>query len=99
VDATVPAMLAALSPRVIISNNGPTKGGSPEALALVHKLAGTDVWQLHKSANAGAVNSEDPLLANVDEGRTGNWIKVRARADGSFTVTSPRTGAMRTYAR
>jgi beta-lactamase superfamily II metal-dependent hydrolase len=97
VDSTVPAMLAAIAPRTIVSNNGPTKGGSPEALALIHRLPGIDVWQLHRSTNNGAANSPDAQLANVDEGATGFWIKVEVSADGSYTVTNPRTSVSRTY--
>jgi competence protein ComEC len=96
-DAAVPAMLAALEPRAIISNNGPTKGGTPAAFALVHRLPATDVWQLHKSANAGSVNSDDGFLANVDEGQSSYWIKVTALEDGSFAVTNARTKATRSY--
>jgi competence protein ComEC len=96
-DAAVPAMLAALKPRAIVSNNGPTKGGTPAAFAVVHHLRDTDVWQLHKSANAGSVNSDNALLANVDEGQSSYWIKVTAREDGSFTVTNARTKTTRSY--
>lgn len=96
-DSTVPAMLSALQPRTIISNNGPKKGGSPEALALVHGLRNVDVWQLHKSTNAGAANSENALLANIDDGQSGFGIKVTANLDGSFTVINQRNGAMRSY--
>jgi len=96
-DAAVPAMLSALKPRAIVSNNGPTKGGTPAAFALVHHLPETDVWQLHKSTNAGSVNSEDALLANVDDGQSSYWIKVTALEDGSFTVTNSRTKATRSY--
>jgi len=96
-DAVVPAMLAALKPRAIVSNNGPTKGGTPAAFGLVHQLRDADVWQLHKSANAGSVNSDDALVANVDEGQSSYWIKVTAREDGSFSVTNARTKTSRSY--
>jgi len=95
VDSTVPAMLVALAPRAIISNNGPTKGGSPEALALVHTIPKADVWQLHKSLNAGATNSDEVLIANLGGEDSGHWIKVSAFEDGSFTVTNGRTGMTR----
>jgi competence protein ComEC len=96
-DAAVPAMLTALAPRVVVSNNGPTKGGTAGAMKLVHQLTNTDVWQLHKSRSDGATNSDDRLLANVDDGKSGYWIKVSATADGRFTVTNARTGDARTY--
>lgn len=99
-DSNVPALLAALRPRVIVSNNGATKGGAADALASIHHLPGVDdVWQLHRSMAQGAENSADALLANVDDGATGYWIKVSANSDGSFSVTNARTGPTRTYKR
>ncbi|HEX3704804.1 MAG TPA: MBL fold metallo-hydrolase, partial [Vicinamibacterales bacterium] len=85
-DSNVPALLAALRPRVVVSNNGAEKGGAADALAALHHLAGVDVWQLHRSRAAGASNSDAPLIANIDDGATSDWIKVSASADGSFTV-------------
>ena len=96
-DAAVPAMLAALAPRAIVSNNGATKGATAVALRVVRQSSNADVWQLHKSMNRGAINSEDALLANVDDGKTGYWIKASAHADGSFTITNARTGLTRAY--
>jgi beta-lactamase superfamily II metal-dependent hydrolase len=95
-DSNVPAFLAAVHPRVIVSNNGAEKGGAADALASLHRL-GVDVWQLHASRAEGARNSNTPLIANVDDGATSHWIKVSASADGSFTVTNHRTGATKAY--
>jgi beta-lactamase superfamily II metal-dependent hydrolase len=95
-DSNVPALLAAVHPRVIVSNNGATKGGDRDALASLHAL-GVDVWQLHASRAARARNSSAALIANDDDGATSHWIKVRASSDGSFTVTNHRTGATKVY--
>ncbi len=95
-DSNVPAFLAAVRPRVIVSNNGAEKGGAADALASLHRL-GVDVWQLHASRAEGAQNSNAALIANVDDGATSHWIKVSASADGSFTVTNHRTGATKAY--
>lgn len=97
-DSNVPPLLAALRPRVVVSNNGPAKGGAADALATVHHLAGVeDVWQLHRSLTDGAENSLEPLLANLDDGATSYWIKVSASSDGSFTVTNARNGVTKIY--
>jgi hypothetical protein len=97
VDAAEPATFAAFQPRVAIINNGATKGGAPETLALLHdQAAPADVWQLHKSQNPGARNFPDDRIANLDES-TANWIKVSASEDGSFRVINRRTGAATTY--
>jgi competence protein ComEC len=97
-DVTDPATFAAFKPRVAILNNGDTKGGAPEMLAALRKVAGLeDVWQLHRSENRGAVNFADEQIANLDT-RSAHWIKVSALEDGSFTVTNGRTGATKSYA-
>jgi competence protein ComEC len=97
-DANVPALLAAVHPRVVMSNNGATKGGAADTFATVHHLAGVeDVWQLHRSLVEGAENSAEPLIANLDDGATGYGIKVSASDDGSFTVTNARTGVTKSY--
>jgi len=98
-DAADPATFAAFAPRVAIVNNGATKGGSPELLALLHKLpALEDAWQLHRSTNEGAANFADDRIANLDE-TTAHWIHLRASEDGSFTVTNGRTRASKSYPR
>ncbi len=63
---------------------------------LLHRLTGLDVWQLHRSQNAGAENFADERIANLDEA-TSHWIKLSANADGSFSVTNARTGMVQQY--
>ena len=99
-DSNVPAVLAALKPRVAIVNNGPYKGGSATALATLHAAAGLEgVWQLHKSGTADTDNSADAFIANIDEddSDTAAWIKLSAAADGSFVVSNGRTGWTQVY--
>jgi hypothetical protein len=94
-DSNVPAVLAALHPRVAVVNNGPYKGGTPIALASLHARAGIEaVWQLHRSFHDGADNSPDRFVANLDDDDKdpAAWIKVSAREDSSFSVTNGRTG-------
>ena len=95
-DAAEPETFAAFQPRVAIVNNGAVKGGAPETFAALHNLSAVDVWQLHRSRNEGARNFPDDRIANLDE-TTANWIKVRARDDGSFVVTNGRTGASKSF--
>jgi beta-lactamase superfamily II metal-dependent hydrolase len=97
-DSNVPAVIAALRPRVAIMNNGVTKGGAPEAFATLRRQAGLeDLWQLHESKHQHAENSGDSFIANVDDGQTGYWIKLTANDDGSFTVVNGRNGFSKTY--
>ena len=96
-DAAEPATLAAFKPRVAILNNGATKGGGAESFAMLHRAQGVeDVWQLHRTRNAGAENFADERIANLDE-QTAHWIKLSANDDGSFSVTNGRTGVAKTY--
>jgi beta-lactamase superfamily II metal-dependent hydrolase len=95
-DVVYPATFA-VSPRVAIMNNGERKGGSAEAFAALHSVAGLrDVWQLHKSLAKDARNYADANVANLDE-TTGHWIKVSAEESGAFSVTNGRTLETRKY--
>ena len=100
-DSNVPAVLAAVRPRVAIVNNGPYKGGSAAALATLRTATDIEaVWQLHRSFNDGAANAPDAFIANleVDARDTAAWIKLSARKVGGFRVTNGRTGWTANYA-
>ena len=88
----------ALRPRVAIMNNGPKKGGSPQAWAVVRSSPGLeDFWQLHYAVDAGADhNMPEAFIANVD-GADAHAITLSAQQDGSFAVTNTRNGKMKTY--
>jgi len=99
-DTSVPAVYSALRPRVAIMNNGPTKGGAPAAFQVARASAALeDLWQLHLSRDLDAGNSASDLIANLDDGSDGHWIKLTASADGSFTMVNGRTGVAKTYRR
>jgi competence protein ComEC len=97
-DTNVPALYAALRPRVAIMNNGATKGGSPDAFKTLHAQRDLeDLWQLHASRNARAINSPEELIANMDEGTTAHPLRLTALADGSFRIANSRTGFSKAY--
>jgi competence protein ComEC len=99
-DTAIPAVIAAVSPRVAILNNGATKGGDPAAFQVLHDTGGLEgVWQLHRSRNKGSANYPDAFIANLEDGPgdKGAWIKVSAEATGAFSVTNGRTGAITAY--
>jgi len=97
-DTNVPALYAALRPKVAIMNNGAVKGGSPDSFKTLHaQPALEDLWQLHASRNARVLNSSEDLIANIDEGTTGYPIRLIAFDDGSFRIANGRTGFARTY--
>jgi beta-lactamase superfamily II metal-dependent hydrolase len=93
------AFVDAIHPRVAIMDNGAHKAGSPEAWQTVHESPGLqDLWMLHTAEGSDAAhNSPDALIANLKGGSDGNWLKVVAAPDGSFTVTNARTGQTKTY--
>jgi len=94
--ASDPATLAAFKPRVVVVNNAPRKGGRTPTLKMLREASDVDAWQLHVSSEAGENNSPPEHIANLDE-TTAHWLKVTAKADGSFILTNSRTGAARTY--
>jgi beta-lactamase superfamily II metal-dependent hydrolase len=99
-DSNVPALLAAIRPRVAFANNGAYKGATPNALKTLHEMVGTEeVWQLHRSELDGAENSPERFIANLDwdDKDRASWIELRATEDGRFTVINGRTGWSRTY--
>jgi beta-lactamase superfamily II metal-dependent hydrolase len=94
-----PKSVYSLAPRVIVMNNGPRKGGVPDAWKLLHDMPGLeDLWQVHFSVAGGKErNSADPFIANLDEPCQGMYLKVSAAEDGSFTVYNPRNKYSKTY--
>jgi beta-lactamase superfamily II metal-dependent hydrolase len=94
-----PKAMYAMSPRVIIMNNGPRKGGDPEAWKVLRASPGLeDLWQLHFAIAGGKeTNSPDTFIANVEERCEGKYLKVSAMADGSFTIYNSRNKYMKSY--
>ncbi|HEY1337685.1 MAG TPA: MBL fold metallo-hydrolase [Bryobacteraceae bacterium] len=94
-----PQMVWALHPKVAIMDNGAFKGGSQEAWQTIHDSPGLlDLWQLHYSPDRGERrNPPFDFIANVDEKCKGAWIKLSARADGTFMVENGRNGFKKGY--
>jgi beta-lactamase superfamily II metal-dependent hydrolase len=86
-------------PRVAVMNNNPTKGGTPGTFQIVKSSPGLeDFWQLHYSDFVSKdVNSPENFIANFTTGDMGNFIKVTARPDASFTVKNGRNGFTKDY--
>lgn len=95
-DAAGPATFEAFAPRAAIVNNGERKGGMSVTLGAMRAVPALDVWQLHRRPDAGDLNAAEERIANLDESAA-HWIVVRARQDGSFTVTNGRTGLTKAY--
>jgi beta-lactamase superfamily II metal-dependent hydrolase len=94
-----PQAFEAIAPRVAIMNNGPRKGGAATAWHTVKDTPHLeDLWQLHFAIAGGKdANSPDTFIANVDEQCQGQFLKVSANADGSFTVFNQRNKFSKNY--
>jgi competence protein ComEC len=95
------AIVHALHPRVAVMNNGAIKGGHPVAWQIVHDSPGLeDLWQLHYSIQGDKDhNVDEKFIANVGGIDQGNYIKVTAQPDATFTVTNSRNNLSKTYKR
>lgn len=101
-------LIHAIAPRAVIINNGARKFGQAEPFDTVRNSPGIeDVWQLHYAVGVHN-NTSEPLIANTETepdprcygcviGDKGHWIKVSARADGSFTIVNGRNKHAKTY--
>ncbi|HTB18852.1 MAG TPA: MBL fold metallo-hydrolase [Bryobacteraceae bacterium] len=94
-----PALVDAVHPRVAIMNNGAKKGGSPEAWQTVKDSPGLeDLWQLHYAVEGGKDhNVADSFIANVADQDMGQYIKLTAEGNGSFSVWNQRNKFTKTY--
>jgi len=95
-------LLWALEPAVAVSNNGATKGGRADDLAIVHDIPGLEgFWQVHHATAASAdLNASAQMTANLTEDNDqGHWIKATVDADGAgYRITNGRNGYSQTYA-
>jgi competence protein ComEC len=110
--AAAPGLLYAITPQVVIVNNGPRKGlggasaGAPKALTKHYeRLAKTPgiegIWQGHLSLleKGTSDNTAEDMIANVEDSADckGHWIRASVKPDGSFTITNSRNGYTRSY--
>lgn len=100
------ALVRALEPRAAVMNNGPQKGGALQTFEILAQVESLEaLWQNHYAVSAGdAYNRPERFIANLDDGSgrpvhmgPAHWIKLSARADGSFTVTNSRNGFSKEY--
>ena len=94
-----PALLAAISPRIAIMNNGAKKGGTPSSWDIIKRSPKLeDLWQLHFSDEGGAAhNSAEFLIANPQGPDAGNYLKLSVWEDGNLEVYNSRTDTTKHY--
>ena len=70
-QSNAPAIVDVLKPRVAITNNGATKGGSAEAMHTIRTSPGIeDVWQLHYAQNAAQTRQRPGAFHRERRART-----------------------------
>jgi competence protein ComEC len=94
-----PAFVDAIAPRVAIMDNGSHKGGAPTTFETIEGSSRLqDLWQLHTVEGSDAKhNVAESRIANLPGPDAGNFLKLTARMDGSFSVTNGRTGETAEY--
>jgi beta-lactamase superfamily II metal-dependent hydrolase len=98
--ANTPQLVHAIHAKVAIADNGPRKGGKPAAWQTLRDTPDLgDIWQLHYALAGGKDhNSPDPFIANLfEEPHEGNWLRLTAQPDGSFTVYNSRNKYQKSY--
>jgi competence protein ComEC len=99
IKGIAPELVDAIRARVMLIGNGARKGGDPESYPILGAAPGLeDIWQAHFGVAGGAAsNTPENLIANIDPNAHGNWIKVSASSDGSFTVINSRNHFSKSY--
>lgn len=94
-----PTLLASISPKVTVMNNGPKKGGSPATVRRLRQVASIQAaYQLHSNTSTEPdANTDASLIANPP-GTDGQFIHVSIPADGqTFAVQIGAHGAKRDF--
>ncbi|WP_298196995.1 MBL fold metallo-hydrolase [Novosphingobium sp.] len=91
-----PALVASVRPRVVVVNNGPTKGADAAVLERYRALAGTAVWQLHGALRSPEANTTPERIVNPGRYDDGN-LTITVSSDARITLRNPRTGRSETY--
>ena len=98
--SNAPVLLNSVKPRVVIVNNGATKGGDGVVL---DRLAGLTpkpaVWQVHFATRSPEQNVAPDQIANLAGPDAVNPLVVTVDKKGAVTVQNPRNGFTKTYRR
>jgi competence protein ComEC len=97
-QSSSPALVDAIQPRVAIMDNGAKKGGSKPTIETIRKIPGLEtLWQLHYSVEAGASNTDEKHIPNLEGPDTGNNLDLSISPSGAFTVLNTRTHETASY--
>jgi len=93
-----PALVASVAPRLVVVNNGPSKGGDAEVLNRFKAVPGAVVYQLHAATRSPAADTVPERIVNID--RFGNQnLTITVSRDACFHFTNGRTGGSERHCR
>jgi competence protein ComEC len=93
-----PALVASVAPRLVVVNNGPTKGGDGEVLERFKAVPGAKIWQLHAATRSPAADTVPERIVNID--RFGNQnLSITVSRNACFTFSNARTGTSEKHCR
>jgi hypothetical protein len=92
--------LHSIRPRVVVVNNGPTKGAESDTMkTLLSSKEIETVWQVHRNLNAPAgLNTKGQFIANDKAECSAQFIKAVVKPDGAFSLRIGTSGAGIPYA-
>lgn len=92
-----PLLLAAANPRLVLINNGPTKGGDASILTSFKTLPRLQaLWQLHSATRSPEADTTPAQIANIDRDTNFN-LTITVNRAGTFTINNPRTDTTNRY--
>jgi hypothetical protein len=99
-NASSPALVNGVQPRLIVMDNGERKFGAVAPMQTLKAAPGLQaMYLMHWSANAPNDNPPDEFIANLHGSPDGKWLKISADQNAVINVTNTRTGDTKTYKR
>ena len=96
-----PVLIRSIEPRIVVINNGPTKGCMPLMFATLKETPSIEaIYQLHKNLreDGASVNADDAFIANLATDCQGEPLKMTVAPDGkSYTMFVSSSENRRTY--
>jgi len=98
-NANSPQLVNTVQPRVVVFQNGPTKGAAAQSISTAlasPRIRG--VWQVHFSEQHPEVNAPPANIANLSgRGDVRYSLQIAVDRNGDLALTNPRTGTTTRY--
>jgi beta-lactamase superfamily II metal-dependent hydrolase len=93
-----PAFVNSIAPRVVIFDNGPTKGADASVFDTVRASPRLQaLWQVHSAERSPEKDAPAAHVVNLKGGTDGFALKAQVARSGAITLVNPRTGDSETY--